>query len=101
MCVEKLHANEPREQCYDLRQKQVIRATGLLKQCTDIYRDSHDATRHRLRRTLAHSFQQFHLPFHLQFVTLDVLSQDSQSDLTAEPHSFFSSELHMYHLCFW
>ena len=37
-CVEKLHANETREQCYDLRQKQVIRATGLSKQCTDTCR---------------------------------------------------------------
>ena len=67
--------------------KQVIRATGLSKQCTDTYRDSHDATRHKLRRTLAYSFQQFHLPFHLQFVTLDLFSQDSQCDPTAGPHS--------------
>ena len=44
-CIEKLHANETREQCYDLRQKQVIRTTGLSKQCTDTFRDSHDATR--------------------------------------------------------
>ena len=51
------------------------------------HRDSHDATRHKLRRTLAYSFQQFHLPFHLQFVTLDLCSQDSQWDPTAEPHS--------------
>ena len=71
MCVEKLRANETREQCYDLRQKQVIRAMGLSKQCTDTYKDSHDAARHKLRRTLACSFQQFYLPFHLQFVTLD------------------------------
>ena len=61
-CVEKLHANETREQCYDLRQKQVIRATGLSNQYTDTFRDSHDATRHKSRRTLAYSFQQFHLP---------------------------------------
>ena len=27
-----------------------------------------------------HSFQQFHLPFHLRFVTLDLFSQDSQCD---------------------
>ena len=47
-CVEKLYANETREQCYDLCQKQVIRATGLSKQCTDTYRDSHDATRHKI-----------------------------------------------------
>ena len=66
---------------------------------TDTYRDSHDATRHKSRRTLACSFQQFHLPFHLQFVTLDMFSQDSQCDLTAEPHSNICSELHMYHLC--
>ena len=50
-------------------------------------RDSHDATRHKLRRTMAYNFQQFHLPFHLQFVTLDLYSQDSQCDPTAEPHS--------------
>ena len=42
-------ANEAREQCYDLRQKQVIRATGLPMQCTDTYRDSHDATRHKTK----------------------------------------------------
>ena len=75
------------------------RATGLSKQCTDTYRDSHDATRHKSRRTLACSFQQFHLPFHLQFVTLDLFSQDSQCDPTAEPHSNICLELHMYHLC--
>ena len=98
-CVEKLHANETREQCYDLRQKQVIRATGLSKQCTDTYRDSPDATRHKLRRTLAYNFKQFHLPFHLQFVTLDLFSQDSQRDPTAEHHSNICLELHMYHLC--
>ena len=79
--------------------KQVIRATGLSKQFTDTYRDSHDATRHKSRRTLAYSFQQFHLPFHWRFVTLDLLSQDSQCDPTAEPHSNICSELHMYHLC--
>ena len=67
-----------------MRQKQVIRATGLSKQYTDTYRDSHDATRHKLRRTLACSFQQFHLPFHLRFVTLDLFSQDSQCGPTAE-----------------
>ena len=80
-------------------QKQVIGATGLSKQCTDTYRDSHDATRHKLRRTLAYSFQQFHLPFHLQFVTLDLFSQDSQCDPTAEHHSNICLELHLYHPC--
>ena len=45
---------QTREQCHDLRQKQVIRATGLSKQYTDTYRDSHDATWHKLRRTLAY-----------------------------------------------
>ena len=79
--------------------KQVIRATGVSKQYTDTFRDSHDATRHKSRRTLANSFQQFHLPFHLRFVTLDLFSQDSQCDPTAEPHSNICSELHMYHLC--
>ena len=53
----------------------------------------------KLRRTLAYSFQQLHLPFHLQFVTLDLCSQDSQCDPTAEPHSNICLELHMYHLC--
>ena len=66
--------------------KQVIRATGLSKQFTDTYRDSHDATRHKLRRTLAYNIQQFHLPFHLLVVTLD-------------SHSNICLELHMYHLC--
>ena len=60
---------------------------------------SHDATRHKLRRTLAYSCQQFHLPFHLQFVSLDLFSQDSQCDPTAEHHSNICLELHMYHLC--
>ena len=55
--------------------KQVIRATVLSKQCMDTYRDSHDATRHKLRRTLAYNFQQSHLPFRLQFVTLDLFSR--------------------------
>ena len=97
--MSKLHANETREQCYDFRQKQVIRVTGLSKQCTDTYRDSHDAARHKLRRILAKNFQQFHLPFHLQLVTLDWFSQDSQCDPTAEPHSNICLELHMCHLC--
>ena len=35
----------------------------------------------------------------LQFVTLDLCSQDSQCDPTAEPHSNICLELHMYHLC--
>ena len=69
------------------------------KQCTDTFRDSHDTTRHKSRRTLAYSFQQFQLPFHLQFVTLDLCSQDSQCDPTAEPHSKLFSELRMYHFC--
>ena len=43
--------------------------------------------------------QKFHLPFHLQFVTLDLFSQDSQCDTTAEPHSNICLELHMYYLC--
>ena len=81
------------------RQKQVIRATGLSKQCTDTNRDSHDATRHKLRRTLAYDFQQCHLPFHVPFVTLDLFSQDSQCEPTAEPHSNICLELHMYHFC--
>ena len=59
----------------------------------DTYRDSHEATRHKSSRTLACSFQQFHLVFHLQFVTLDLFSQDSQCDPTAEHHSNICSEL--------
>ena len=51
------------------------------------------------RRTLAYNFQQFHLPFHQRFVTLDLFSQDSQCYPTAEPHSNICLELHMYHLC--
>ena len=51
MCAENLRAKGRREQCCDLRQKRVIRATGLSKRCTDTYRDSHDATRHKSRRT--------------------------------------------------
>ena len=43
--------------------------------------------------------QQFHLPFHLRFVTLDLCFQDSQCDPTAEPHSNICSELHMCHFC--
>ena len=79
--------------------KQVIRATGLSKLYTDTFRDSHHAIRHNSRRTLAHSVQQCHLPFHLQFVTLDLCSQDSQCDPTAERHSSICSEIHMIHLC--
>ena len=52
--------------------KQVLRATGLSKQCTDTFRDSHDAPRHKSRRPLAYCFQQFHMLFHLQFGTLDL-----------------------------
>ena len=69
------------------------------KQYTDTSRDSHDAIRHKSRRTLAQSSQQCHLPFHPQFVTLDLCSQDSQCDPTAERHSSICSELHMFHLC--
>ena len=58
-CVEKLHANETREHYKDLRQKEVIRATGLSNQYTDTYWDSHDATRHKSRRTLPYSFSNF------------------------------------------
>ena len=61
------------------------------------YRDSHDASRHKLRRTLMYNFHQFHLPFHLQFVALDLFSQDSQCDPTAELHSNICLELHKYH----
>ena len=67
--------------------KQVIRAMGLSKQCTDTYRDSHNAIRHKSRRTPAYSFQELHLPFHLQFVTLDLCCQDSQCDPVAKRHS--------------
>ena len=79
--------------------KQVIRATGLSKQFTDTYRDSHDGTRHQSRRTLAYIFQQFHLPFHVQFGTLGFCSQNSQCDPTAELHSNICSELRMCHQC--
>ena len=98
-CVEQLHENETREQCYDSRQKQVIRATGLSKQCKDTCLDSHDATRHKLSRTLAYNFQQFHFPYQIQLVTLDLFSQDSQCDPAAEHHSNICLELHMHHLC--
>ena len=98
-CAEKLHANETREQCYGLRRKQVIRATGLSKQCTDTYRDSHDATRHKSRRTLAYSFQQFHLPFHLRFVTLDLFSQDSQRPDGGTPFQYLLGTPYVSPLC--
>ena len=52
----------------------------------------------KLRRTLAYSFQQFHLPFHLQFVTLELCSQHSLCDPTADRHSNICSELRMCHL---
>ena len=48
----------------------------------------------KMRRTLAYNFQQFPLPFHLQFVTMDLFSQDSQCDLTPESHSNICLELH-------
>ena len=49
--------------------KQVIRATGLSKQYTDTCRDSHDATRHKSRRTLAFSLRQFSpaIPFAIRY----------------------------------
>ena len=49
--------------------------------------------------TLAYSIQQFHLPFRLQFGTLDLCSQVSQCDPTAERHSNICPELRMCHLC--
>ena len=79
--------------------KQIIRATGLSNQYTDTFRYAHDATRYKSRRTLAYSFQQFHLPLHLRFVTVVLFSQDSQCYPTAEHNSNICSELHMYHFC--
>ena len=75
------------------------RALRTSKRYTDTYRDSHDAIRHKSGRTLVHSFQQFHLPFHLQFVTQDLCSQDLLCDLTAERHSSICLEHRMFHLC--
>ena len=40
-------------------------------------------------------FIQFHLPSHLRSVTLDLCSQDSQCDPTADSHSNICSQLHM------
>ena len=77
--------------------KQVIRATALPKQYKCTYRDSHDAIRHKSRRTLAYSFQQCHLPSHLLFVSLDLYCQHSQFDPTVDRHSSICSELHMFH----
>ena len=75
-----------RKEGYEDLTKEILRhfeAYGLLNPAID----SHDATRHKLRRRPAYSFQQFHTPFHLQFVALDLFSQDSQCDPTAERHS--------------
>ena len=84
--MQKTSTRTKRENSVKIRAKKlVIRATVLSKQCTDTFRDSHDATRHKSRRTPAYSFQQFHLPFHVQFVTLDLCPQDSQCDPTVEP----------------
>ena len=74
-------------------------SNDFLKQCTDKYRDSHDAIRHKTRRTLAHSFQQFHLSFHLQFVTQDLCSQNLLCGLTADGHSSTCLEHRMFNLC--
>ena len=61
---------------------------------------AHDATRHKLKRTLAYNFQQFHLPFHLQLVTLDLFSQDSQWDPTTEPpFQYLLGTPYVSHLC--
>ena len=95
----KLARERKSRMCCNLRQKQVIRAIVLLKQCTDRYMDSHDAIRHKSRRTLAHSFHRFHLPFHLQFVTQDLCSQDLLCGLTAERHSSTCLEHRIFHLC--
>ena len=47
----------------------------------------------QIETNMACNFPQFHLPFHLQFVTLDLFSRDSQCDPTAEPHSNICLEL--------
>ena len=50
--------------------------------------------------TLAYSFEQFHLPFHLQFVYAGFCALKIHSaGPTAEHHSNICLELHMYHLC--
>ena len=63
--------------------------SGTRTKLPDTNRDEHPA----------YSFQQFHLPFHVRFVTLDLCSQDLQCEPTAEHHSNNCSELHMCHLC--
>ena len=99
-CVEKLPANETREQCYDLRQRdksseqRVCRSsarthTGTRTMPPDTSWDEHWHT----------AFSNFTCRSILQFVSLDLFSQDSQCDPTAEHHSNICSELHMYHLC--
>ena len=73
-------------------------SNGLTKQCTDTYRDSHDATRHILRRTLAYNFQQFHC--HTIFNLLRwICSLKIHSATMEEPHSKICLKLHVYHLC--
>ena len=57
-CAENLRAKERREQCYDLRRKQVIRATVLSKQCTVTSKVTNDVIRHKSKLTLAYSVQQ-------------------------------------------
>ena len=52
-----------------------------------------------LRRTLAYNFQQFHVPFHLQLVTLDLFSQDSQCDPKAEPFQYLLGTPYVSPLC--
>ena len=98
-CAENMRARERREQCYDLRRKQVIRVMVLSKQCTVTSKVSHDAIRHKSNRTLTYSFQQHLLPSHLQFVTLDFCSQDLQCDLTEERLFNICSALRMFHPC--
>ena len=63
----------------------------------------HTGTRTMLQTQIetntAYSFQQFHLPFHLQFVTLDLFSQIHSATRRQNPLSNICLELHMYHLC--
>ena len=61
----------------------------VLKSCTRTKRENSNTN------WIGVQFSAFHLPFHLQFVTLDLFSQDSQCEPTAEPHSNICMEFHM------
>ena len=59
-----------RELCNRSRRKQIIRATGLSQQCTDTYKDSHDAAETQIKTNtgMQHSATSLAIPFAVRYV---------------------------------